>query len=232
MIAPTKADEKILQSNSLFMTLTKKQFAQVLEGMRIVTLKSNETLFDTETVATRFYILSEGQIKLFRLSQNGTEKIVEIIRPGDDFATAVMFMEIKQYPLCANAIRKSRVLSFNNRQLLDILRNSPETCFRMMGNMSRRLRWQLSEIDRLSLQTAPARLVTFILDQIKPSSSNIGQIKLDAPKQIIASRLSIQPETFSRILKKLSGQNLIQVKGQVISIPDIEALALYIEESC
>ena len=96
--------------------------------------------------------------------------------------------------------------------------------------MSRRLRWQLAEIDKLSLQTAPTRLSTFLLDHLKSTGDNIGKVDLDAPKQVIASRLSIQPETFSRILRKLSNRGLIKVKGQTITIPDVAALTDSIED--
>ncbi|MBF0455282.1 MAG: Crp/Fnr family transcriptional regulator [Magnetococcales bacterium] len=231
-MATLEADEMVLKKSSLFSALSKEQFEEVRRGMRVIQLQSGENLFDMGTPADHFYILVLGQIKLFRLSSNGTEKIVEIVRPSESFATAVMFMEVKRYPLAADALKKSRVLAFDNKQLLDILRQSPETCFRMMANMSRRLRWQLTEIDKLSLQTAPGRLVAFLLDHVKPigNASGAGQVNLDSPKRVLASRLSIQPETFSRILKKLSSKDLIQVKGQVICIPNIQALALHAEE--
>ncbi len=225
-----RADESVLQTNPLFSALTPEQLTRLRKGMRVINLKSHESLFETHSPANRFFILVEGQIKLFRLSLNGMEKIVELIRPGDDFATAVMFMEIKKYPLSADAIKDSRVLSFENRQFLDILRDSPETSFRMMVNMSRRLRWQLAEIDKLSLQTAPTRLSSFLLENAKTRGDNVGQVNLDAPKQVIASRLSIQPETFSRILRKLSLRKLIQVKGRSITSPDMTALEESMDE--
>lgn len=225
-----RSDDQIMQENSLFSALSARQFIEIKEGMRVINLKSNENLFDTTTKVNRFYILAEGQLKLYRLSPNGTEKIVEIVRPGEDFAVAAMFMEIKQYPLSCDALKDSRIFAFSNRQLLDLLRQSPETCFRMMANMSRRMRWQLSEIDKLSLQTAPTRLISFLLDHVKTTTSNnCGQVELDSPKRVIASRLSIQPETFSRILKQLSNKDLILVKGQKIIVPDIAALSILIE---
>jgi CRP/FNR family transcriptional regulator, dissimilatory nitrate respiration regulator len=227
----SESDEQILQKNTLFSALTPEQVNQVREGMRVVQLKGNKNLFDTSSKADRFFILAKGQVKLFRLSPNGTEKIVDIIKPGESFATAVMFMEAKEYPLSADTLKESRILAFRNKPLLDILRKSPETCFRMMAHMSRRLRWQLAEIDKLSLQTAPDRLVIFLLDHVKRTAGNVGEVVLDAPKRVIASRLSIQPETFSRILKKLNGLDLIQVKGQTISIPNVTALEEFLEET-
>jgi CRP/FNR family transcriptional regulator, dissimilatory nitrate respiration regulator len=217
-------DEKTLKKISLFSALTPKQLAGVESKMLVMKLNKNQTIFDTETNAERFYVLTEGQVKLYRISKNGTEKIVEIIEPGEVFASAVIFMESKRYPVCADTMKTSRILSFENKQFVSILRESSETCFRMMGHMSKQLRWQMTEIHKLSLQSAPMRLISFLLENMKPLGNNEGSIKLDAPKNVIASRIAIKPETFSRALKKLSKEKLITVKGQLIHINNVEEL--------
>jgi len=47
---------------------------------------------------------------------------------------------------------------------------------------------------------------------------------LDANKGVIASRLNLTPEHFSRILSELSHQSLIEVQGSEIRILDVERL--------
>ncbi|RLA20104.1 MAG: Crp/Fnr family transcriptional regulator, partial [Gammaproteobacteria bacterium] len=51
--------------------------------------------------------------------------------------------------------------------------------------------------------------------------------KWDTPKTVIASRLSVRPETFSRILKQLIQEHLIKVEGKNIEILDIDGLKCY-----
>ncbi|MGZ8189322.1 MAG: helix-turn-helix domain-containing protein [Methylosarcina sp.] len=46
----------------------------------------------------------------------------------------------------------------------------------------------------------------------------------ETPKQILASRLSVRPETFSRILQQLSRKGLISVQGKTVEVLDIKAL--------
>jgi CRP-like cAMP-binding protein len=48
--------------------------------------------------------------------------------------------------------------------------------------------------------------------------------KLNIPKNLIASRVSVKPETFSRILKELAEKDIVSVKGGEITILDREAL--------
>jgi CRP/FNR family transcriptional regulator, dissimilatory nitrate respiration regulator len=227
-----KRDEydKILKGISLFSALTKEQLADVKKSMRVVKLKGNQPIFDTETEADRFFVLVDGQIKLYRLFRNGSEKIIEIIRPGEVFASAVMFMEIDNYPVCADSLQESVLLSFNNKQFISILKESPETCLRMMATMSQRLRRQLTEIDKLYLKSAHKRLLNYLVEHMKIVSDNVGIVKLDSPKRVVASNLSIQPETFSRALKKLNEENLIAVEGRLIHIPDVAKIHFYVDE--
>ena len=49
-------------------------------------------------------------------------------------------------------------------------------------------------------------------------------VELPALKQVLASRLGMTPETFSRAMRTLSAEGLIRVDGSVVEIPDVAAL--------
>jgi CRP-like cAMP-binding protein len=52
-------------------------------------------------------------------------------------------------------------------------------------------------------------------------------VELPALKQVLASRLGMTPETFSRAMRSLSAEGLISVDGSVLQIPDVAALDAY-----
>lgn len=220
---------EMLKKIYIFSSLNPSQMEVVLRHMRQHKLDVHENLFDDQQKAERFFYLRRGQIKLSRVSVGGGEKVVEIVPPGQVFALAAMFMEEPNYPVCADAVRASEVYSFDCASFLDILRTSTDTCFRVMADMSMRLRRQMGEIDNLCLQSASFRMVQYLLDQITTQKDNIAEITLDAPKNLIASRLSIQPETLSRILRTLSRKHLIQVENKTITIPDVEKLQAFLD---
>jgi CRP/FNR family transcriptional regulator, dissimilatory nitrate respiration regulator len=168
-----------------------------------------------------------GQMKLFRLSLDGVEKVIEIIQPGQTFAEAVMFMERQNYPVSAEAITASEVYSFDSRGFMQVLRESTDTCFRLMADMSMRLHMRLNEIDHLTLQNATYRMINYISQQIPEGATADIEIELNAPKSIIASRLSVQPETFSRILSNLTKEGIISVHGKNVRILDVKKLRAY-----
>ncbi len=197
--------------------------------MRVLHLEEGERLFDIGQAATRYFYVCLGQIKLFRNSPDGGEKVIEIIRAGETFAEAAMFMKRCRYPVSAEAITNATALAFESKTMMDLLKGSIDTCFRMMAKMAMRLRQQLDDIDVLTLHNATFRLVSFLLQQVPQGVVESPEIQLDTPKHIIASRLSIQPETFSRTLAKLSRQGLIEVQGQSIVLQDIAGLRHLVE---
>jgi CRP-like cAMP-binding protein len=82
---------------------------------------------------------------------------------------------------------------------------------------------RVDEVDRLTLHNATFRLAFFLLETHQhPDYCNI--ISLDVPKHVIASRLSVRPETLSRILKSLIDQGLIAVHDHKIELVNIEGL--------
>ena len=62
------------------------------------------------------------------------------------------------------------------------------------------------------------------LDRRGDASIQPVRIVLDTSKGVIASRLNLTPEHFSRILGELSTEGLISVKGAEITILDPERL--------
>ncbi len=219
--------DKELRQLYLFAGLTDQELAQIKQGIRQIKLQEGEYLFKHGQQAERFFMLKEGHIKLLRLSFDGGEKVFEVISPGQTFAEAIMFMPNAIYPVTAQAINNSLLLGFENKALIEILKKSSDTCFQIMFHMSKRLHMWINEIDHLTLQNATYRLLNYLLYQIPEEHKKAYEINFQIPKHVIASRLSMTPETFSRILKCLNKEGLIKVKGKMIQIPNIDRLRLY-----
>ncbi len=214
----------------LFAGLDEQQLARLKSKMRLLELPQGTQLFKQGEAASSFFVVVSGHLKLTRLSAEGSEKVIEVIHPGNSFAEAVMFMPQQIYPVTAQAIDDSQVLSFMNQVFLDILRESFDTCLRILGVMSQRIHWWLQEVDQLTLQNATYRLISYLLSQIPEGHYNSYQINFDIPKHIVASRLSMQPETLSRILHHLNEQGLMSIEKQTIRIDDIKKLRFYFQQ--
>ncbi len=219
-----EALDRLLRQTYLFAALDEPRLAVVRHGMRVLHLHEGQRLFDVGQPAERFFLVASGQIKLFRVSLDGNEKVIEIAGPGKTFAEAVMFMQRRDYPVSTAALTEARVCSFDNHTYLELLRASPSLCLSMLGEMSMRLHARLNEIDHLTLQNASFRVVHYLIDQLIEHGDGSGSIDLSTPKNIIASRVSIKPETFSRILRTLADEGIVRIDGKHIEVPDCRRL--------
>ena len=210
-----------LRATPLLSELRDAQLQRVLAHAVRHTLDEGQWLFSQGDPARAFYLVESGQVRLFRLSPDGTEKVIEIVSAGQTFAEALMFLNAPRYPVCAAALAPTALIAIDARDFAAMLRDSADTCFVIMGALSRRLRGLIGEIDNLTLHTAKTRVARYLLARCPQDRRAFA---LDVRKGVLASRLSVKPETFSRVIKQLTDEGAITVQGAWITILDQAAL--------
>ncbi len=220
---PKPVEEQELRSHPVLEGLEDDLLGTVAQDTRPLLLDRDEMLFRQGEPASHFYIVRKGQIKLFRLGLDGHEKIIDVAGPGGSFAEAAMFMAERSYPVNTAAIEPAELLAIPTEPVRHTLEASTGACFRLMAHMSKRLRQHVSEIEALSLQNGALRLANYLLETV--ASGRDGEVvHLPLTKKTLAARLSLQPETLSRLLGQFEEQGLITVQGPEIRILDSEAL--------
>jgi len=210
-----------LKQSHLFSSLTDIQMDRVHQNSKIVKLEEGQLLFAQGEDVTNFYLVLSGKMKLFRVSPDGQEKIIEIVPQGEVFAEALMFMDQPHYPVSSAALSDTVVIGIDTSDFKAMLWDSVETCLLLLGDMSFRLRKLVHEIDTLTLHSGTCRVANYLLQQIQDGQECI---ELEVAKGVIAARLSVKPETFSRIIKNLRGQDILSIEGNKITIHNREAL--------
>mgnify|MGYP002725561768 CR=1 FL=1 len=212
----------------LFRNFTEEQLGRVCRSASTSQLEKGGRLFEQGDAANCFFYLLEGQIKLSRISIEGDEKIIEVISPGGVFAEALMFLEATNYPVTAEALSNSRLIRVHFQDYRNVLRESVDVCFGMFADLSKRIHGLVMEIDHLTLQNAACRVAGYLMTHA-PEDTN--EYDLETSKHVLASRLSIKPETLSRIIKQLCTMELIQLKGNHVTILDPDKLREF-SDSC
>lgn len=188
--------------------------------MKVLEMEAEERLFTEGQRAERFFLVLEGRIKLYRTGEAGREKVIMLIGPDEVFAEGVMFLETQNYPLNATALSCARVCAFHNGTFLELLRESTGLCMTLLGDMSMRLHARINEIDALTLKNARLRVLAFLIDNLPDRSGDPITLRLPAAKSVVASWLSVTPETLSRILHDLAREGIISIKGRNIRVRD------------
>lgn len=212
----------------LFREIGEAKIQRIAKGTQEVRIAKGEALFQKGDPANGFYIVVYGRVKLAFSSLHGVEKVVHLIGPGNSFGEAVMFLN-KPYPVYAQALEDSLLLHVDKDVLFHEIDIDPGFARKMLAGLSTRLHSLISDVESYSLRSSTQRVIGYLLQQESetPHPSGEIQISLPASKMVIASRLNITPETFSRILHNLTEAGFIAVDGKSVRILDIGKLRVY-----
>ncbi|NKN32195.1 Crp/Fnr family transcriptional regulator [Marichromatium bheemlicum] len=206
-----------LRAAPLLARLEPTQLERVAARTTRLTLVAEQSLFLQGDAAERFFLVCAGQMQLYRLAPDGARKVIEIVSPGQTFAEALMFLNRPSYPVCASALTPTELIAIDAADFAAMLRESVDTCFLLLGSLSQRLRGLIGEIDHLTLHTASGRLARYLLERLPPERR---ALRLEVPKGVLASRLSIQPETLSRALRQFVDAGVIALEGRHVTLLD------------
>ena len=212
---------EIMKQSHLFNSLTDLQLERVYSHSRHFDLNEQQQLFTQGQPVDYFFMVLSGRVKLYRVSPDGQEKIIEIVTPGGIFAEALVFADSANYPVSAATLLDSELIGIDAKDFRALLWDSTSTCFNLMQAMSLRLRQLIHEIDTITLHSGTCRVAAYFLHNVPEHQT---EFELELAKNQIASRLSVKPETFSRILASLKKQNIVEVDGNHVTILNRQAL--------
>jgi CRP-like cAMP-binding protein len=217
--------ESFLASVPLFKELAPAELAPIAAGTTVVEVPRGEIVFNRGDPCEGFHVVVYGQIKLAFVSAEGNEKVVEIIAPGHSFGEALMFME-KPYIVMAQALTDSLLLHVSRAVVFAELERDPKFARKMLAGLSRRLHGLISDVEAYSLQSGTERVIGYLLRQDAQGGSETDPyvVTLPTSKSVVASRLNVTPEHFSRILHDLVEARLIKVDGREVTIFDAAKL--------
>ncbi len=215
--------EALLAHVPLFNGLETDEIARLARGSREITATRGDILFHKGDTPTGFYLIVYGQVKLAFTSPQGGEKVVDIVGQGQTFGEAVMFMD-KPFMVYAQALADSLLLHISKTAILDELDKDPKLGRKMIAGLSMRLHHLINDVESYSLHSGRQRIIGYLLREYPNGSERAVTVTLPTNKGVIASRLNLTQEHFSRILHELSEKGLIVVEGRKIHIPEVEKL--------
>ena len=220
MATPAINTRNIIANLPLFRELAAEELERIADHAKAVRVDKGAILFQRGQPSQGFYAVVFGQIKLSFISKAGNEKVVDLLGPGQSFGEAVMFME-RPHVVTAQALADSMLLFIAKSAVFEELEKDPRFARRMIAGLSQRLHYLLEDLEGYSMRSGMQRVIGFLLreDAGSPLGDEPLEVMLPAAKGVIASRLNLTQEHFSRILHDLAAKGLIEVRGRTIVVP-------------
>lgn len=203
-----------LQNIDFFRDLDRDSLEILAKGVRALRLSPKEMLFHEGFEGTYFYILLSGSIRVFKTAPDGKESTIKLIYPGEIFAEAVLFKEV-EYPASTVAVEESEIIAIHRNSFMTMMENKKaRTVF--TGALFEKLRYLTEQIHFLTSYDVEDRFFRFIAE-------NYGKhyrYDITIPKKDIASAIGTIPETFSRLILRLTNRGIIGWKKDILIIKD------------
>jgi CRP-like cAMP-binding protein len=211
--------QAFLANLPLFRELAPGEIASLATGTTEIHVPRGGIVFQKGDPCTGFHAVVYGQVKLSFVTPQGGEKVVEIISQGFSFGEALMFMN-KPYIVTAQALADTLLLHVSKDVVFRGIEHDPGFALRMLAGLSRRVHTLMTDVESYSMQSGMQRVIGYLLRQDTESADAVTTwtVMLPTSKSIVASRLNLTPEHFSRILHDLAAAGLIEVAGREVRI--------------
>jgi CRP/FNR family transcriptional regulator, cyclic AMP receptor protein len=213
-----------IELTPLFSSLDSLQKKILNEIIHIKEFKKNKIIFFEGDFADAFYIVQKGQVQIIKLCAEGKEKILSIMDPGDFFGEMGL-IEGKKRSAMAKTSSVTSLIVLEKDKFLGFIRKNPEITLKIIVELSKRLRFSNQEVEELAFLDVESRLKRLFLriaETFSDENSNEVLIIKKITHQEIGKLIASSRETVTRIINKMTEENLLEVKNNLIYLKNID----------
>ena len=222
----------VLSRVALFADLSEQELNALAHRTVKHHVRSGETIFTEGDPCQGFFIVEDGEVKIFKTAASGREQVLTVDRTGNSIAEIPVF-DGGPYPASAMATVDTTLLFVSKRDFRTLILEHPEIGLKVLKNVGSRLRRLVYLIEELSFTTVRGRLLTYLARLAATEGEHTGRgTELTLPtNQEMASQVGTVRELISRNLSRLQAEGLLRVDGKRVIIPDVAALTEAAESS-
>ncbi|MEC9376552.1 MAG: Crp/Fnr family transcriptional regulator [Candidatus Neomarinimicrobiota bacterium] len=213
---------ELLKNVSIFNGLSGDELGYISKKMVPKSYDVGQVIILEESEGDDCFFVTEGSVKITRLSKDGREVILAILNEGEFFGEmALLDGDLRSANVIA--LEKTDALTLKRKDFIDSLKKYPQIAIQLLKEMAHRLRESDRQITSLSLSDAEKRIALSLL-RISDEQGVIkkGKVIISKPpiQQDIANMAGTSRETVSRTLKILEDERFIDRNGHELVIID------------
>jgi len=212
-----------LKRAALFRALAPAALTRLALNATALNLPRGQQLYRSGERCPGLYLLVNGRVMLSIGAPRGASKVIELIGPGGHIGLAAAVLGVPE-TVTAQTLADSSLLLIPCEALLDCAADNPGFALQLVAELSRQVCGLISDIEAFSLHSGRERVAGYLLQIATASGARSRPVTLPAKKSIIASRLGLTPEYFSRMLHELIAAGAIAVNGRQITVLDPNSL--------
>jgi CRP-like cAMP-binding protein len=184
-----------------------------------------ENIFMQGDPARYLYYLEEGMALTYYGSEDGRERGVMAVWPGEFFGLA-SFLQTGEHQTTVVAVKECRVLVVDVAAYRSCAEKYPQFLPDMMGELSQEVRVLFEQLADTSLLDSDRKVARFLCRRVERGQyrKEGGALLLEFSQEVISRVLGLSRWTVNQVLNQFKGRGWVSTGYRAVAITDYDAL--------
>ncbi len=207
----------ILKKIDIFKGLNDEELELISDITKARMFKKNTQIFSKGDENFAMYIVKEGNVDVFILTESGKELILATLGPGDYFGELSLLDEA---PVSTNISTTSNcsLLTLHKTDFLQIIKRHPNILLNIVSHLCTKIRMLTDKVEGFALLDVYNRFSLLLNDLSVLTENGERVINKSLTHKNIALRIGSSREMVTRIIKDLESGGYISIDNKVITI--------------
>lgn len=213
-----KCEQCIVRQFSSLKALNKDELLRMAECKTSYTIKKGEPIFEEGEVINGIYCVKEGVSKLSKLSENGKDQIVKLVKPGELLGQRSMISD-EPANLSAVALEDMEVCFIPKSEVMQFFTQNNQFSMNVMRTICDDLKGADDHMVNMAQKNVKQRLAeTLIYLEETFGKNEDGTLKIYLSREELAGMIGTANESCIRLLSDFKKHGYIELIGKKIKI--------------
>ncbi len=216
----SKCEQCIVRQFSSLKALNKEELLRMANCKTSYTIKKGEPIFEEGEVTNGIYCVKEGVCKLSKLSDNGKDQIVKLVKPGELLGQRSMISD-EPANLSAVALEDMEVCFIPRSEIMHFFTQNNQFSMNVMKTICGDLKDADDHMVNMAQKTVRQRLAeTLIYLEETFGKNDDGTLRIQLSREELAGMIGTATESCIRLLSELNKSEYIELIGKKIKLLD------------
>jgi CRP/FNR family transcriptional regulator, polysaccharide utilization system transcription regulator len=216
----SKCEQCIVRQFSSLKALNKEELLRMAECKTSYTIKKGDPIFGEGEVTNGIYCVKEGVCKLSKLSDNGKDQIVKLVKPGELLGQRSMISD-EPANLSAVALEDMEVCFIPKSEVMQFFTKNNQFSMNVMKTICEDLKGADDHMVNMAQKTVRQRLAeTLIYLEETFGKNEDGSLHIQLSREELAGMIGTATESCIRLLSELNKSDYIELTGKKITLLD------------
>ncbi|MEC4005381.1 Crp/Fnr family transcriptional regulator [Flavobacterium sp. SUN052] len=215
-----KCEQCIVRQFSSLKALNKEELLRMADCKTSYTIKKGEPIFEEGESVNGIFCIKDGVCKLSKLSANGKDQIVKLLKPGELLGQRSMISD-ELTNLSAVALEDMEVCFIPKSEIMGFFNENNQFSMNVMKTICGDLKDADDHMVSMAQKSVKERLAeTLLYLEATFGKNDDGTLHIQLSREELAGMIGTATESCIRLLSELKKSGLIDLIGKKIALID------------